>query len=159
MAKAGGSSQVKPIKAQGRGGGQVPGQAGHLQEHGHPAGVVVGPGGAGHGVEVGPQDVVAAGVLVAGDDIGHLFFHVGKALAPGRITHGRKVLRHVILSRFKVPGAADGPVPQGNAQVGEMFFQICLNYFSIHGFSLARLHRASQDDCRQQINQYTWCYQ
>ena len=159
MEKAGGSSQVKPIKAQGRGGGRSPGQAGHLQEHGHPAGVVVGPGGAGHGVEVGPQDVVAAGVLVAGDDIAHLFFHVGKALAPGRITHGRKVLRDVILSRFKIPGAADGPVPQGDAQMVQMIPQVGLDVFSIHGVSPARLRRASQDDCRQQINQYAWCYQ
>ena len=97
---------------------QVPGQAGHLQEHGHPAGVVVGPGGAGHGVEVGPQDVVAAGVLVPGDDIAHLLLQVAKGSgAGGHSPWPRKFCKDVILGGLEILGAVDGAVPQGDAQV------------------------------------------
>ena len=136
-------------KGPGLGRRQVPGQAGHLQEHGHPAGVVVGPGGAGHGVEVGPQDVVAAGVLVPGDDIAHLLLQVDKGLAPGRITHGRKVLEDIVLRRFEILGAVDGAVPQGDAQVVQMLGQIGPDFVSVHGFTPGTGHREADDGCHR----------
>ena len=124
---------------------QVPGQAGHLQEHRHPAGVVVGPGGAGHGVEVGPQDIVAVRVFVPGDDVAHFLLQVAEGLAPGGIAHGREILKNVVLGRLQSLGAIDGAVPQGDAQVVQMLGEIGPNLVSIHRVPPARGHHEAGD--------------
>ena len=131
---------------------QSPGQAGHLQEHGNAAGVVVGPGGAGHGVEMGPQDVVTAGGLVSGDDIGHLVLPAAKGLAPGRITQGRKILKNIVFGRLQIAGAVDGAVPQGDAQVGEMSGQVGTDSVAIHRVTHQRGQR-EPDDGGHDLNQ------
>ena len=85
-----------------------------------------------------PQDVVALGVLVAGDNVAHFLPHIDKLLAPGRIAHGGELLQDVVLRGFKLPGPVDGTLPQGDTQIGEMFLQIGLDYFPIHGCSPGR---------------------
>ena len=91
---------------------EVFGQAGHLQQHGHAAGVVVGAGGAGHRVEMRPQDIVAAGRGLPGDNVAHFLAQVGVALAAGLIAQPLEVLEDIIFGGLEVFGAIDGALPE-----------------------------------------------
>ena len=135
VAKAGGSSQVKPMKVQGRGGGEALGQAGRLQQHRHPAGVVVGAGGAGHRVEMRPQDIVAAGGRLSGHDIAHFLAHIGVALPPGFIAQPGEALEDIIFGGLKILGKIDGALPQLDAEVFQVGSQIAPNLGAVHDFS------------------------
>jgi hypothetical protein len=66
---------------------------------------------------VGPQDVVAARVLVAGDDVAHFQALVAEGLAPGLVTQVGEALVDIILRRLEVFRPVDAALPQADAEV------------------------------------------
>jgi hypothetical protein len=83
---------------------------------------------------VGPQEVIASGVGLAGNNIGHLHPLTDEGLTLDVIAQGLKLPGHIIFCSLEVLRKIDAAIPQPYAQVLEVLLQPPANLLFIHVF-------------------------